>query len=187
MSDYTIQWTDELAVLKGIIEKSGLECETKWGADVFTFQGKNVISYGGFKHYFALWFYNGVFLKDESKKLINAQEGKTRALRQWRFTTANEIDEKLILAYIGEAIQIEKDGLVLEKESSSSILIPEILAEQLQSKAALNAAFNALTAYKQKEYIEFINAAKRTETRLNRLKKIIPMIESGKGLNDRYR
>ena len=107
MNDYLIQWTDELAVLKGIIQKSGLECETKWGAEVFTFQGKNVISYGGFKHYFALWFYKGVFLKDESKKLINAQKGKTKALRQWRFTAANEIDEKLIMAYIREAILIE--------------------------------------------------------------------------------
>ena len=187
MKDYTLQWADELAVLKGIIEKSGLKCETKWGADVFTFQGKNVISYGGFKHYFALWFYKGVFLKDASNKLVNAQEGKTRALRQWRFTAAQDIDEQLILAYIQEAIQVEKEGLTVEKENSSSIAIPEILAEQLQSKAVLHAAFNALTAYKQKEYIEFIASAKRTETQLTRLKKIIPMIESGIGLNDRYR
>lgn len=185
--DYATQWTEELTVLKGIIEKSGLKCETKWGADVFTFQKKNVVSYGGFKHYFALWFYKGVFLKDESKKLVNAQEGKTRALRQWRFADAEEIDEQLILAYIQEAIQVEKEGLTIEKENTSNLPIPEILAEQLQSKTALNAAFNALTTYKQNEYIEFIASAKRPETQLNRLKKIIPMIESGKGLNDRYR
>ncbi len=187
MKDYTLQWADELTVLKGIVQKSGLKCETKWGADVFIFQGKNVISYGGFKHYFALWFYKGVFLKDASNKLVNAQEGKTRALRQWRFTAVEEIDEQLILAYIREAIRVEKKGIVLEKEDASGIAIPEILAEQLQSKAALNAAFNALTAYKQKEYIEFMAFAKRTETQLKRLKKIIPMIESGIGLNDRYR
>ena len=30
--------------------------------------------------YFGAWFYQGVFLKDKHDKLINAQEGKTKAL-----------------------------------------------------------------------------------------------------------
>ena len=86
-----------------------------------------------------------------------------------------------------EAILIEKEGLAIQKENSSRIAFPEILTEQLQNNVELYAPFDALAAYKQKEYIEFITSAKRSETQLNRLKKIIPMIESGKGLNDRYR
>src|SRR4030066_2126314 len=109
-------WTKELEITAAIIAKAPLNKSKKWGADVFTFNGKNVVSYGGFKNYFAIWFYNGVFLKDKYKVLINAQEMKTKSLRQWRFKSIEEIDEKKILEYINEAIEIEKKGLKIMPE-----------------------------------------------------------------------
>lgn len=90
------QWNEELERLAAIINKAPLEKTIKWGAEVFTYNGKNVLSYGGFKNYFTLWFYNGVFLTDKHNVLVNAQEGKTKSLRQWRFTSIDEIDEKKI-------------------------------------------------------------------------------------------
>jgi len=60
-----------------------------------TYNGKGMWSInGGFKNYFTIWFYNGVFLKDKYKLLVTASEGKTKSLRQWRFTSMDEIDEK---------------------------------------------------------------------------------------------
>ncbi len=45
---------------------------------------------------FGLWFHQGATLKDASNKLINAQDGKTKVLRQWRMTHANEIKPSII-------------------------------------------------------------------------------------------
>lgn len=45
-------------------------------------------------------------LQDEKKVLINTQEGVTKSMRQWRFTSKEEIDEKTILQYSEEAIQL---------------------------------------------------------------------------------
>jgi uncharacterized protein YdeI (YjbR/CyaY-like superfamily) len=56
MLSYTDKWVEELSLLSSIIQKTPLEKTTKWGSDVFTYDGKNVLSYGGFKNYFALWF-----------------------------------------------------------------------------------------------------------------------------------
>ena len=109
------KWSEELARLAAIINKAPLEKTIKWGAEVFTCNGNNVVSYCGFKHFFALWFYNGVFMKDKEKVLVNAQKGVTKSLRQWRFSSSEEIDEKKILEYIHEAIEIEQKGLKLEK------------------------------------------------------------------------
>jgi uncharacterized protein YdeI (YjbR/CyaY-like superfamily) len=103
-------WELELEILKSIISKTELVETTKWGGPVFTLNGKNVIGILGFKNYFAIWFYKGVSLKDESNVLINAQEGITKSLRQWRFTAKDEIDEILLLDYISEAIALEKSG-----------------------------------------------------------------------------
>ncbi len=77
------QWHDELKLLRRILRWTSLKEEIKWGAPCYTHNGKNVVGVGAFKSYFGLWFHQGALLKDDNNVLINAQEGKTKALRQW--------------------------------------------------------------------------------------------------------
>ena len=108
--DKSGNWTTELNQLMLIIQQTQLEQTTKWGMPVFTFNGKNIVGIAGFKHFFTLWFFNGAALTDAAQVLINAQEGKTKNLRQWRFTKQEEINESLILQYIHEAIALEESN-----------------------------------------------------------------------------
>lgn len=181
------QWTEELELVASIINKLPLEKTIKWGAEVFTYNGKNVVSYGGFKNYFTVWFYNGVFMEDKYKVLVNAQEGKTKSLRQWRFTSISEIDEKKITEYINEAIEIEKKGLKIAPEKFVAIPVSELLESEFKNDKALKTAFEKLTPGKQKEYNIYINEAKQEVTKLKRIEKITPMILQGIGLNDKYK
>ena len=181
------QWTEELELVASIINKLPLEKTIKWGAEVFTYNGKNVVSYGGFKNYFTVWFYNGVFMEDKYNVLVNAQEGKTKSLRQWRFTSIAEIDEKKIIEYINEAIEIEKKGLKIAPEKFTPIPVSEILENEFKNDKTLKTAFEKLTPGKQKEYIVYINEAKQDTTKLKRVEKIKPMILQGVGLNDKYK
>ncbi len=182
----TNQWENEMEQLHAIIRKTPLVETTKWGGPVYTYNNKNVLGIGGFKSYFGIWFYNGVFLKDEKKLLINANEENTKSLRQMRFNSANEIDEKLILAYIKEAIEIEEKGLAIPKEKKETI-IPEILQKELDRNSELSTKFNAFSPYKQREFIEHIISAKQEKTQITRLEKVILMILEERGLNDKYR
>ncbi len=131
------KWEKEIAILKAIISKMPLQKSIKWGAEVFIFNERNVVSYGGFKNYFALWFFNGVFLKDKYKVLVNAQEGKTKSLRQWRFTSKAEIEEKKIKEYIMEAIEIEQKGLKVPAEKFKALTIPQLLKDAFQKNKKL--------------------------------------------------
>ena len=180
-------WSKELEIIASIIHKFPLEKSVKWGADIFTYNGKNVVSYGGFKNHFMLWFFNGVFLEDKNNVLLNAQEGKTKSARQWRFTSMEEIDEKLITTYINEAIEIEKKGLKIQPEKFVAIPVAEELEKELKSDQTLKVAFEKLTPGKQKEYSIYINEAKQETTKLKRLEKIKPIILQGLGLNDKYK
>lgn len=184
--DKTQQWEEELEFLKSIINKAPLQETVKWGAPVYTYNGKNIVAVGGFKSYFGIWFYKGVFLKDEANLLLNAQQGTTKSLRQWRFSNINEINEQLLLKYINEAIEIEKAGLEI-KPDKKQIVVPDLLQNQLDTAPELNTKFNALTPFKQREYCEYISTAKREETKLTRLEKVKPLILQGLGLNDKYR
>lgn len=181
------QWAKELALVASILSKAPLDKSIKWGAEVFTYGGKNVVSYGGFKNYFTIWFYNGVFLKDKYRVLVNAQEGKTKSLRQWRFTSIKEVNEKKILEYVSEAIEVEKKGLKIKPEKFKPADTPLLLTEAFKKDKSLKAAFDKLTPGKQKEYIVHLNEAKQEATKQSRLQKIIPMIKQGKGLNDKYK
>ncbi len=184
--DKVNNWETELELLRDIIAKTQLLATTKWGGEVFTFNGKNTIGIGGFKNYFTIWFFNGVFLNDDQKVLVNAQEGVTKSLRQWRFYSATEIDEKAILSYIGEAIENEKLGRKLAPSKKQTI-ISDFFLKELNGNLELKKGFEKLTPGKKREYLEYIDTAKREETKISRFEKIKPMILLGMGLNDQYK
>ena len=184
--DKNNSWLEELAFLKSIIVKTELVETTKWGGIVYVLNGKNVIGIGGFKNYFAIWFFNGVLLEDKKQLLVNAQEGVTKALRQWRFTSKEEVNEADVLNYIKEAIENEKQGKTIKPEKKTPIL-SEFFQKELNANPELAAAFQKFSAYKQYEFLEYIESAKREETKRSRIEKIIPMILNSIGLNDKYR
>ena len=180
------KWGKELQVLRDVIVETELVETVKWGVPYYTINGKNVVGIAAFKEHFALWFTQGVFLKDPHKKLINAQEGTTKGLRQWRFESMDEIDPAILKAYLEEAIENQKAGKVIKAEPKK-FDIPEELQEALNKMPELKEKFDTLTPYKQKEYYEHIGNAKQEKTRVSRLEKSIPLILEGKGLNDKYR
>lgn len=181
-------WQDALELLRSIVLKTELNESVKWSAPVYDLHGKNVLGLGAFKHHCCIWFFNGVFLKDENNLLVNAQEGKTKALRQMRFNAIDEINKDVVLAYIKEAIENQKAGKAIKTErKGKTVVIPEKLKATLNNNQGLKLAFEALTPGKQREYCAYILSAKRDATKASRLEKIIPMIINGIGLHDKYK
>lgn len=181
------RWRNELVLFRSILNSLELEEGIKWGAPTYMVNGKNVVGVGAFKGYIGLWFFNGALLKDKDEVLINAQDGKTVAMRQWRFRAMDEIDEAKIKEYVQEAILNQKEGREIKPVKSKELVIPAELKKLIISDENLNSNFNKLTPYKQKEYAEYIAEAKRPSTKESRLAKIKPLILSGAGLNDKYR
>jgi uncharacterized protein YdeI (YjbR/CyaY-like superfamily) len=180
-------WQVELKRLREILNATELTEEVKWGAPCYTYNGKNVIGIGAFKAYVGLWFHQGALLKDENKVLVNAQEGVTKALRQWRMQSAKEIRPAIIRRYVKEAIQLVIDGKSVGPAKKKPVIVPPELTKALQENKGAENTFNNLTPGRQREYAEYISEAKRVETKKSRIEKVMPMIKSGVGLNDKYR
>lgn len=177
-----------IEILRVLALKAHAEETFKWQAPVYGVDGKNVFWIARFKNHFGLGFFNGVFLSDPKKVLINVQKEKTVAMRHWHFRSVGEIDEKYVLAYIREALDNQQKGLVLAPaRKKEKVVVPELLQKTLVKNSETEKAFKLLSPYKQEEYIEYIAEAKQEKTKLSRLEKIIPMILVGKGLNDKYR
>ncbi len=178
-----------ISILRDLALKTKVEETLKWGSPVYTIEGKNVFWIARFKNHFGLGFFNGMFLKDPKKVLVNVQKGKTQAMRHWRFKSIGEIDAPTIVAYINEAVENQKKGmrLIPGKKKKSALIIPKLLRETLDSNPKTKKAFSILSPYKQRDFAEYISSAKQEKTKLARLEKIIPMINQGIGLNDKYR
>ncbi|UYW00364.1 DUF1801 domain-containing protein [Flavobacterium agricola] len=185
--NYRANWQEANEVMEQIVVQLPLQKTFKWGTDVYTFQDKNVVAWGGFKNFFAIWFYNGVFLTDPLQVLVNANEAQTKALRQWRFTSDQKLPEAAIKNYIQEAIETVKQGKVVAPAKTVAPTLTGYLAEQVNQNSELKKAFDALTPGKQNEYIAYIEEAKQEKTKASRYTKIVPLILAGQGLNDKYK
>lgn len=183
------KFKEAIALLRDLALKTELEETFKWMFPTYTLEGKNIMAICKFKQHLGIWFFNGVFLSDFKNVLQNAQEGKTQAMRQWKFNSIDEIEEKGVLGYMNEAIENQKKGIQLapKKKTPISFTMPPELKVALKEDEKTNASFKKLSPYNQKEYAEYIATAKQDQTKISRLAKILPMIKEGKGLNDKYR
>ena len=180
-------WKKELKQLHEMILTTDLEPGIKWGAPVYTLNGKNVVGLGAFKNHIGIWFFNGSLLKDNTELLVNTQVGKTKALRQIRFEKGDEIKTSILLPYIKEAIQNKNIRKSLKPELNKELIVPPELSAAFETDPELKISFEELTPGKQREYADHVSEAKREQTRLNRLEKITPMIKKGIGLHDKYK
>ncbi len=181
------RWADELRALRAIITSTELTEEIKWGGPCYTVDGKHVVGVGGFKSYFGLWFHQGALLKDEKRVLINAQQGKTRALRQWRMHAPADIKPQIIKRYLKEAIALAREGKEIKPARGKAIIIPPELKDALSTNKRAAAAFKKLRPGLKREYADYVAEAKRVDTEARRIDKILPMIAQGAGLKDKYR
>lgn len=178
-------WEKEINKLRTIILDCGLEEELKWGCPCYIYQGSNVVLIHVFKEYCAVLFFKGALLNDPNGILVQ-QTKNVQAARQIRFTNVKEIVkmEKIIKAYIYEAIEVEKAGLKVKLKKVTEYNIPEEFQKKLDKSKALKAAFEKLTPGRQRGYLLHFSSAKQAKTREARVEKCIERIVNGKGIDD---
>lgn len=177
-------WKKELEILRTIVLACGLTEESKWGMPCYTFRNKNILILGAFIDYCAISFFSGVLLQDENGLLSKPGES-TQVARLIRFTDSKKIIEmqSILKSYIYEAIEIEKAGVKVKFKKNFEP-IPEEFKKKLEKNLKLKSAFESLTPGRQRGYVLHFSQAKQSKTRESRIKNCIPLILSGKGLNE---
>ena len=182
------KFSELLKELRRIIKNHPFEETLKWGIPTYVYDKKNLVGVGAFKHHVGLWFFQGALLKDNKQILHNAQDGKTKAMRQIHFKSIEEVEESVLNSYLQETITNQKQGLSLKiKRSKGKVIITPELESYLKEHSEMKEAFFKLTEGKQREYIAYISDAKREKTKSDRLDKIRPLVIKGEGLNDKYK
>ncbi len=178
-------WKEELLYFRELVLSMGLEETIKWGGPCYIYNGKNVLGLADFKSYTGLWFFQGALLKDEKKFLVSGNKS-TQAMRQWRFYSMAEIKKAPIKSYIKETLVHFKTNAKVTIEKKP-LLIPDLLDTTLKKNKTLKVHWDKLSLSSKREYAEYIDQAKKEDTKLSRIEKIKPMIIELKSINDKYR
>lgn len=139
-------WHEELVKLREIVLSCGLTEELKWKQPCYTYNSANIVMVTAFKEHCVISFFKGVLLKD-NKKLLT-QPGENSQFAQWiKFTNVTDIIklEKIIKAYIKEAIEVEKSGQKVELKKVGDYEVPTELENKFKEDSKFKAAFYKLT------------------------------------------
>lgn len=178
------KWYEERKTLRALVLGCGLDEAVKWRKLCYGFEGRNVVIIYGMKAYCALGFFKGALLEDKAKLLVSP--GKhSQAMRQLRFAGLDEItaSEDVIRAYVGKAMEAERDGLKVDFAEKDDLSYPDELQGALDDDPDLAAAFEGLTLGRQRGYVLHFSEARQSKTRTARIEKCRAKIIEGKGLN----
>lgn len=180
------EWAQKhLAALRLLMLNAGLQETVKWGGPVYVHKG-NVVGLGAFKNFVSVWFFQGVFLSDPYGVLVSADD-KTKALRQWRIRPDEHFNFDWMRQYVQEAILNDENGLKVAIRKAKPMEVPDVLLEALQSKPEWLQLFESMGTSHRNEYCAYVAEAKREETKLNRVQKVLDLISRKEGLNDKYK
>ena len=178
------RWNPELNFLRALVLQAPLVEEVKWGQPCYTHEGRNIAILGGFKNYFVLSLMKGALIPDPqgmlSKPGPNSVEG-----RWMKFTSMAGVEAAApyVLDYLLAAIEVEQQGLRIEKPENEFAAPPELEAAY-EVTPGLREAFESLTVGRQRAYLMFFTAAKQSATVTARIEKFTLRILRRKGMND---
>lgn len=178
------KWPRELVALRATLLQSGLAEELKWGKPCYASAGRNIAIVQEMNDLLALMFFKGA-LMDDPDGVLHEQGPNSRSAKRMEFRSLDEVSaaERVIAAYVNEAIRVEDAGL-----SAGPAPEPEFVEElrvRLDADPQLAAAFAGLTPGRRREYNLHFADAKQATTRAARVDKHIPAILAGKGLRER--
>jgi len=179
------QWKVAMKKLRSLLADTELIEEFKWKAPCYTIDGKNVVILASLKNYCALSFFKGILLKD-SKGLLVKPGKNSQSVRMFKFQSIDEVlaVEKTIIAYLKEAIALEKSGAAVANAASINLELCPELKEIFFLDKKYEQAFKSLSPGRQRGYHLFFSAAMKSATIISRIHKNKERILDGYGIHD---
>ena len=176
-----------LAHLRSLVREALPEVEEtlKWSSPAFLLDGKTICLIAGFQKHCAF------VLKGAEAVLGDAAKPGEAMGSLGRITSLGDLpSDEAMRRTLKKAAALARAGAPTmprtPKSPSASVEIPDDLAAALKKNRAAAAFFEKLAPGYRREYVEWITAAKRAETRATRLATAIEWLADGKKRNWKY-
>lgn len=168
-----IRW----AILKG---NPKIEEAWKWGGPTFIHHGIVCLLWG-FKKHVSITFYHGILLTDKTDRFDSADDNNhhNRALR---FEEGDKIPSAEITKLIKLACKNNEQGIAPPKKKAASkkkVTVSADFAKELKKNKKAANFFESLAPGYKRLYTDWINGAKREETKQRRIERALSRLEGG--------
>jgi len=175
-----------LAHLREVVHQTCPEVEEtiKWSAPTFMYRGM-MAGMAAFKEHAIFGFWKGSLIVDDKSEKAQSGMGQFG-----RITKLSDLPSKKVLTgYIRKAMELNESGVKVVREPKHErkpVTMPRELSAALAKDKMAKLAFEAMSPSHRKEYMEWIGAGKRDETRVRRLEKAMAQLKAKKSLNWKY-
>lgn len=151
----------------------------KWGGPAFTHHGI-VCMLWGFKAHVSITFYHGVLLTDKTDR-FDPTDDENQHNRAMRFEEGDKIPAAEITKLIKLACKNNEQGVVPAKKkvAKKKASVSVDFAKELKKNKKAGRFFASLAPGYQRLYIEWIDSAKREETKKNRIDRALKRLAGG--------
>lgn len=179
-----------LTHLRKLVHKACPQAEEKmkWSMPHFDYKGEMMCSMAAFKQHCSFGFWKAALMKDPA--LMATAKSEVAMGHLGRITSLKELpSDKQMIAYIKEAMKLNDEGIKVAKEkpaASKEMKTPADLMTALRKNKKALANFEKYPPSHKKEYILWIEEAKREETRAKRIQQTVELVAEGKQRNWKY-
>lgn len=159
----------------------GAEETIKWGAPYFDYKGP-ICGMVAFKRHCAFVFWKDSLVVDNPSDEAMGQLGRIESLEDLP-------PKRALNAWLKKAVKLNEEGVKAPRTAGPPkppVEVPADLKKALAKNPRARAAFEAFSASHRREYVEWIEEARREETRRKRLATAIEWMAGGKSRHWKY-
>lgn len=153
----------------------------KWGAPYFDYKGP-ICGMAAFKRHCAFVFWKDTLVIEDPRDDAMGQLGRIESL-------SDLPSKKTLTAWLKKAAKLNEEGVKAPRSvrrPKPPLEVPADLEKALAKNSRARKAFEAFSPSHRREYVEWIEEAKREETRRKRLATAIDWMAEGKSRNWKY-
>ncbi|HUQ45850.1 MAG TPA: YdeI/OmpD-associated family protein [Gemmatimonadaceae bacterium] len=159
----------------------------KWSSPHFMYKGGMMCGMAAFKEHAIFGFWKGSLIEGVSP---NRNNGGTAMGNFGCLTSVKDLPgRKQLTALIKEAMRLNDEGIVVarpKRAAKPEAVVPPELAAALKRNKPAAAQFDGFSPSNRREYIEWVDDAKREETKAKRVAQAVEWIAEGKARNWKY-
>jgi uncharacterized protein YdeI (YjbR/CyaY-like superfamily) len=159
----------------------------KWSSPWFEYNGSIMCGMAAFKAHAIFGFWKGALIEGVAP---NRNNGGDAMGNFGKLTSVKDLpSRKELTALIKEAMRLNDEGITVPKPRKgpkAEAKVPPELAQALAKNRKANITFQAFTPSKRRDYIDWIDEAKREETKAKRIAQAVEWLAEGKSRNWKY-
>lgn len=159
----------------------------KWSSPHFDYRGGMMCAMAAFKEHAIFGFWKGALIDGVSPNRNNGGEAMGNF---GRLTSVKDLPSRReMMSLVKQAMRLNDEGTSVprpKKAPKPEATVSGALAAALDQNQRAAGQFEKFSPSQRREYIEWIDDAKRDDTRLKRIAQAIEWIADGKGRNWKY-